>query len=188
MGFTVTRTDGTASDREFRRYLLALSRVLLKKGADFANVPRAPENGTPDRWLYVWPTEAEAREFAELLNREGEYQAWGVREVNGAESRGPIRPLEVEFGWQGDGRIFALAPWARVALQARFPGSCRNQDVFIGSDGPPPDPDTDGELPGLTRQILPLLTGLHPDQLREFGKYQLTDPVTEKVIVPPTPI
>ena len=191
MGFTVVH-QGETTDATYRDYLLHQSRVLLKRGVPLDRVPRTGDNGHAERWLYVWDREDEARAFAEELKERTEDPGWAVCPAEGPVSVGPLRPLVIEVGREVSSWTFGLNSLTRAALRARFPGSCQNNDVSIGIPFLPEKkvdwPATVAGVRGTIAHVLPLLTGLRAEQLQPFGSYELVDPVTLQVIVPPTPI
>ncbi len=75
----VVQIDGVIGDREDREYEAELNRHLLDKGIKLAEVPRVEHPGTNARWLYAWPDEPEAREFAGQLNKRLKTSHWVVR-------------------------------------------------------------------------------------------------------------
>ena len=60
--FTVRKPGGN-TDREFQAYIDLLEEI----GIDIADVPRTPEPGTTNRWLYVWRSRPQAERFAREL-------------------------------------------------------------------------------------------------------------------------
>jgi hypothetical protein len=191
MGYTVAH-QGETQERGYRDYLRLLSRMLLQRGVHLDKVPRTPANGRTDRWLYVWDDEAEARAFAEQIKKETEDPQWQVCPVAAAPSIGPLRPIEVVVGREADSWTFGLDPVTRRALQARFPGSCENDDVSIGVPfgvrGKASWTKTAAGVRVVVRQVLPVLTGLSEEQLRAFGAFEVVDPVSLEVLVPPAPV
>jgi hypothetical protein len=105
---------------------------------------------------------------------------------------GPLGPIEVAVGLEVDSITLELHPLTELALQARFPGSCRNESVSVRAswaERATIDWRTSADgLRKLTEQLLPVLTGLRPEEMQVFGSYQVIDPVTERVLVPPTPV
>jgi hypothetical protein len=186
MGFTVAHKGGMG-DREYARYLPVVSRVLLKQGVSLDNVPRVAEDGSADRWQYVWEREPEAEEFVKELRRVTRDRGWYVRPAEAAPSWGPLRPIDLHVARRADGWVFQVPSQIQQALQTRFPESCRYFLVSIRSDRPPDLEADQQELRELVRPVLFLLTGLSADQLAAFGSYRVIDPVEEKVLIPPTP-
>jgi hypothetical protein len=187
MGFTVYHQGGT-KDGEYRTYVRLLSRELLRRRVNFDAVPRVREEGTTNAWLYVWDTEAAASAFADELKRQTRDSGWTVRPVKTPPSLGPLRPLEIDVGRQGDGWVFALETFTRKALQMRFPGSCRARSLFIGTETEEEPLATTVQAPEQTRMVLLLLTGLRPGQLSSFESFRLVDPVEGKELVPPAAV
>jgi hypothetical protein len=189
MGFVVVHR-GAAPEGWYRQYLRLLSRVLLKEGVSLDRVPRVAGEG--GRWLYVWPGEAKAAEFAEYLKERTEDPDWEVGPAGAAPSVGPLRPLRIEVGKEVTSWTFGLEVLTRKALRIRFPGSCENHDVSIWIPYSPDEPARWTKTPDGIRkaveQVLPILTGLSLEQLSAFGGYEVVDPVTEEVLIPPTPL
>jgi hypothetical protein len=187
MPFTVVYQGGT-KPKEHQSYIRLLSRRLRDRGIGLDRVPRVPAADNGQAWLYVWDSEEEAAAFAKELKRETRDTHWRVEPVKGKPSMGPLHPLDVEITCHGDGWTFGLEPLTELALQERFPGSCRYLSVFVGTERPNdrlPAPD---ELRKLAGQALFILTGLEADQLRAFGKYRVIRSVTGEELVPPCPI
>jgi hypothetical protein len=189
MGYTVVY-EGEPTADVYQDYFTLLSRLLLKHGLQLDRVPRTSDNGHADRWLYVWDREEDAREFAEQVKAQTEDPHWRVSLVEQPPSLGPLRPIQVEVGRAVSSWTFGLDPLTRRALQLRFPGSCENDDVSIGvpfgAKGTPKWQRTTAAVRTLVEQVLPILTGLSVEQLRTFGGFQLVDPVTREIIVPPS--
>jgi hypothetical protein len=182
MGFTVNHSDGMVKDSEFQAY----ARLLRQSGVDLGKVPRVRENETPNRWLYVWKTEEEARAFAkELKKRTG--QPWVVHPVNAPASEGPLGPLMVQLVRQGNGLVIALHTLSRALIRSAFPDArspvCT---VFIGTETWSDFRREKGGLSELVREILPNLTGLTAEQIEAIG-YSVTDTITDQTVlsVPP---
>ena len=188
--FTVVHADGMTRDSEYREYERLLSRDLLKRKINLAKVPRVEQPGTGIKWLYVWPEKDEAHDFAARLNKQTRTSDWVVKSLPEGipPSIGPLRPIEIQVGWQRNGYTFALAPWAYLAIRDLFPGSCRTNTVFVASEakvGAPPSGD------GLREMAVPtllLLTGLDVEQLGVFNEFVVKDPVDGRELLPPTPI
>jgi hypothetical protein len=184
MGYVVIHSQ-KSDDRVYWDYHRNLARLLLGRGISLDRLPRVRENGPDSRWLYVWPTEAEARHFVNELKEKTEDPDWEIRAVEAPDSAGPIRPLEISFGLQRDGWVFGLAPWTRSAIQLKFPGSCPTRQVFVATQ-PPSDSKTSlEELCCLAELALPMLTRLRTAELHAFESYQIINPVAEEVVVPP---
>jgi hypothetical protein len=160
----------------------------LKRGLELDRVPRVRGNGADNPWLYVWDKKEEASAFADEVKKETGDSHWVVEAVRSEPSLGPLRPLEIDVGQQPDGWVFELEPLTWRALQVKFPESCRRSTVLIGSQARDNFSASEDELRGLGKQVLFILTGLSPEQLRPFGSFRLVDPVTGKELLPATPI
>jgi hypothetical protein len=187
MGFTVVHS-GETHNGAYRDYLQLLTRVLLQRGANLADVPRVrlPVNG--DHWLYLWESEADARAFLEQLRVDTEDPAWAVLPVSAAPSSGPLRPIEVHVSDRVDGWTFALAPWARKALQDRFVGAGNVLTVSVRAELYADWSEAVAHLSKLAPQVLPILAGLGLEELRPFGSYVVLDPVEDRVLTGPVAI
>jgi hypothetical protein len=181
MGFTVAHEGGT-SDAEFEAY----ARLLRQRGVDLGKVPRTPEPGPGRRWLYVWQTEAEAREFAEELKKRTGDRAWRVLPVEAPPSEGPLGPVEIRAGRRSDGWAFALHPLSRAMIQSVFPGADGASSIFVGVEPGDGSGQARAGLGQLAGQVAALLTGLKSEQLARLG-YRVADSDTgqELVFVPP---
>lgn len=183
MPFTVTRAGGMP-EMEYEPYL----RLLNLQGKDFSNLPRVPDPAGSNRWLCAWETEPEAELFAQQLREHSGDQTWEVVAADCAVSQGPLGPLDLELGRQSNGLTFGLHPLSRRMIRKRFPDSCRLENVFLEADTRYPFHPAGAELGGIAAQVLPLLTGLTPDQLAGFGGFRLIDPVKRRAILPAAPI
>ena len=182
MGYAVVHNSGMTKDAEFQEYQQLLTRYLLKREINLSDVPRISDAKTGKRWLYVWPTELEAKAFADQLNEEMGEKLWMVTPVV-APSQGPLRPLELQVGRRPDGWTFALAPWTRKVIQREVPGSCRNRSVFVAIDPRSGEGQTKGSLRELAGQVLPLLVGQGVELIKSFGEFVVTDPVAKQDLV-----
>jgi hypothetical protein len=185
MGFAVAHEGGT-KDKEYQAYARLLSRQLLQRGVSLDNLPRVPADGSPYFWLYVWDNEPEAAAFAKELKKQTRDAHWLIQPVKAKPSMGPLRPLQIHVGRQGDGWVFGLEPLTKIAIQTKFPQSCRHRSVFIGSERGGEFVETQEDLARVARQVLSLLTSLDQDQLRTFGSFRVVEPVEEEQVVPPT--
>src|SRR5205085_768175 len=137
-------------DIEFEAY----TRLLRQKGVDLARLQRVPEPGSGRRWLYVWPSQADAQAFADDLKKRTGDSAWEVVEVNGQTSEGPLGPIEVQVVRQAEGWAFALHPLSRQMIQKVFPGSCRRDSIFIRTETRHDFQTTQGDIADLAEQVV----------------------------------
>ncbi len=179
MGFTVVYPGGIDDLRFAPCY-----RLLVKRGWDIADLKRVAEPETRCRWLPVWDRREEAEEFAAELRKTSRDSEWSVHELgrDDAVSQGPLGPIEVAVGRQMDGWAFGLKPLSKGVLERRYPGLCRVQGVFIAKWADGDYEWLQGEGACVLDQVARLLTGLSPDQLREFGGYRVYDPVRHQVV------
>ncbi len=179
---------GTQTDAEYKEYLRLLCRILLNQGINVADVPRAEEPGAKQRWLYVWQSKEEAQDFATRLGEHTRCADWVVTPVKKPVSQGPLRPLEIQVGRNYHRWSFALAPWARKAIQTLFPDSCQSSTVTIASQGCVEFQTDQGKLDRLSQQMLLILTGLSTERLVAFKSYVVTDPVSGEIVLAPRSI
>jgi hypothetical protein len=183
MPFTVAR-EGGMPGMESEWY----ARLLHYKGFDLADLSRTPDPGTPGRWLAIWEMEPEAEAFAnELRERSGD-AAWHVVSVEGPVSRGPLGPIEIQFGRQADGISFSLHPLSLKMIQNRFPTACGIDNVSLRIIRNPDRSPVGAELQPLARQALTLLTSLSPEELAVFGGFRLINTRKRCEVLPPQPL
>ena len=86
--YTVRKNEPN-TDAEFEEYV-----ALLKEGGvDVERVPRTPEPGTDNRWLYVWEERSAAERFASELCARLHDSSWSVYEFDvDALDIGPLAP------------------------------------------------------------------------------------------------
>jgi hypothetical protein len=116
--FTVTKPGGT-KDFEFQAY----TRLLEEIGVDVANVPRIPEPGTHNRWLYTWRRKEEAEGFARELRLRTRDASWRIHEFSVEEEmHGPVAPLDI-YEVHDEDHVFKyyLAPASRERVIRAFP-------------------------------------------------------------------
>jgi hypothetical protein len=177
---------GEMSERAYRDYLRLVGRRLLAQGKGLDRVPRTATNGRPGRWLYVFADEAVARAVAEELKQDTEDEGWEVRPAEGVPEEGPLQPISVELCWQLTGFAFGLTPLTERALEARFPGCLRYEQVFVDADlsvrSPLPE-----EIRSLAADVLPLLVHLTPEVRQAFGGFEVIQPVDQELLMPFVP-
>jgi hypothetical protein len=181
MSFTVTRAGGT-KDNEFEAY----ARLLRQQGVDLGRLPRVPEPGTKNRWLYVWNTKAKAQAFADELKKRTRDPAWQVVPVNAPPSEGPMGPVLIQMARRGDGLIFTLHSLGRAMIRSAFPDAFGTNTVFIDTQRWDDFRKTQGTLADLVQKIAPSLTGLSGEQLEALGYAVIDDQSDETLVfVPP---
>jgi hypothetical protein len=169
------RKAGPNTDREFQAYLDLLQQI----GIDIADVPRTPEPGTTNRWLYVWHDKKLAERFARELGERLRDRSWHVHEFEvaddrpAAEQRGPLAPLTIlsiptaegtEFRLESSSqeRVLTHFPNARVVGQVSFPAQVRED--FERQHGPVWD------------QVILLLTGVPHEAVDRLGGVRIVTP------------
>ena len=183
MAFTVSHNGG-AKDAEFEDY----ARLLRQKGVDLGRLPRAPDPGTGNRWLYVWEAEDEAKQFADELNKRSGDTAWKDVEVAAPPSEDPLGPIIVQVGRRSTGLVFGLHPLSVATIKSAFPDAKRapatistNFETLQGFL------KTHGSIKDLAREVVPILAGLTLQQLEKLG-YALIEDDTDRTLdfVPPS--
>src|SRR4051794_29089195 len=96
---------GEPSEPWYRHYLLVVSRWLLQRGIPLDHVPRTRVGG---RWSYVFDRQEDAEELAAKLRDETEDDGWQVAPAEGPPDVGPLRPLTLELGRDGEGVGFRI--------------------------------------------------------------------------------
>jgi hypothetical protein len=183
MGFTVTRPAGT-NDAEFQEY----ARLLRQQGVDLARVPRVLEPATGRRWLYVWGTREDAEQFARTLKKRTRDKEWYTQEVDAPPSPGPLGPVMLQLGRQGDGLVFGLHPLSPATIRSAFPGAFGVTSIFVDAQRWSDFLKGGGTLEDLTWELGPVLSGLTRGQLQQLG-LEVIDSATNQtpVSVPPRP-
>jgi hypothetical protein len=168
--FTVTKPGGTKED-EF----VAYTHLLEDIGINVANVPRVPEPGTSNRWLYVWKRKDEAERFARELQVRTRDRSWCVHDFElEAESSGPVAPLDIYTIRELEGATYYLDPASRERVIASFPHTRLRPNVFLSTE----------EQRALVREQGPVwwgqvsrrLTGLTDEQVDGLGGYRVLAP------------
>jgi hypothetical protein len=119
------RKQGANTDREFQAYIDLLQDI----GIDISNVPRTPEPGTPNRWLYVWTNKILAERFARELGARLHDPSWFVHEFElpddhvPDEARGPLAPLTIVSIPTSEGTEFRLEAKSQERILQHFPNA-----------------------------------------------------------------
>jgi hypothetical protein len=177
MGFTVTHSGGT-KDAAFQDY----ARLLRRYGIDLGKALRVPEPDTNRRWLYVWNDQAKAQAFADELKATTADPEWGVVEVNGQVSEGPLGPLVIQIARRRDGLTFGLHTLSRTLIRSAFPGAVGVSYTFIDTATWHEFRKVRGDLTALTQQVVPAITGLTNEQLEGLG-YAVIDAGDDATLV-----
>jgi hypothetical protein len=158
----------------------AYVRVMNQQGVDRGHSLRTLEPQTGARWLPVWNEEDAAERFTAALRKHDKNNAWRVQEVAPEQmSEGPLGPLDIYVGCQGDGFVYELDWNSRKLLQLVFPRAHLVRSVMIGTEAKEP---FEQSQPEVIDRVALILTGLTPEQLCCLGGYHVYDPVREKVL------
>jgi hypothetical protein len=169
------RKPGPNTDQEFQAYIDLLEAI----GIDIADVPRTPDPGTSNRWLYVWRSKPHAERFARELGARLRDRSWHVHEFDVPdeqsvdEQRGPLAPLtilsiptsegtEFRLDAASQERIMLHFPNARVVGQVTFPTQVR--DDYERQHGP------------VWEQVIIRLTGIPEEAVARLGGVRIVTP------------
>ena len=166
MSFTVTRSEET-SDAEFVDYL----QILRYQGRELNHFPRIPDPEHPGlRWAPVFDTQDAAQKFVSDLLEGTLLTGWRIELITIPSSFGPFGPLMFELTQRSYGVAISLHPWSRSVLRLAFP-EARSAATLINTslDIWEEYKTKYGTFRDLVDEVVPLLTGLRIDQLREVG-------------------
>jgi hypothetical protein len=121
--YTVKK-HGLNTDREYQAYVDLLQDI----GIDIADVPRIPEPGPTNRWLYVWQSKPLAERFARELGARLRDSSWFVYEFDvpadeQSSQRGPLAPLTIVSIPTSEGTEFRLEPTSQERILTHFPNA-----------------------------------------------------------------
>ena len=168
--FTV-RKQGPSSDREFQAYVELLEDI----GIDIADVPRVPQPGTTDRWLYVWQSKPLAERFAREIRARLRDSAWFVHELDLSEpaQRGPIAPLTILSIPTSEGTEFRLEPTSQERILTHFPNARPAGKVAFPAQV---RADYERQHGPVWDQVIALLTGIPEDAVTHLGGIRIATP------------
>jgi hypothetical protein len=174
IAYTV-RKPGPNTDREFRAYIDLLQDI----GIDIADVPRTPEPGASNRWLYVWTNKRLAERFAGELGSRLRDPSWFVHEFELAaddlsnERRGPLAPLTILSIPTNEGTEFRLEPASQERILKHFPNARPSQGhvTFPVQDRE----DFERQHGPVWDQVIILLTGVPEEAIARLGGVRIVD-------------
>ena len=173
IAYTV-RKPGPNTDREFRAYINLLQDI----GIDIADVPRIPEPGKSNRWLYVWTNKRLAEKFARELGSRLRDPSWFVDEFEvpqnhlPVETRGPLVPLTILSIDTSEGTEFRLEPASQERILTHFPNARPSGQVTF------PDQvreDFERQNGPVWNQVIILLTGIPEEAIARLGGVRIVD-------------
>ncbi len=157
------------TDREFQAYIDLLEEI----GIDIANVPRTPEPGTTNRWLYVWRSRPQAERFARELGRRLRDPSWAVHEFDiPDEERGPLAPLVIWAIATAEGTLFRLDPKSQARVMHHFPNARLGGEYLFPRDILFPRQvreDYERQHGAVWNQVIIILTGIPDDSIDRLG-------------------
>lgn len=153
------------TDREFQAYVDLLEEI----GIDIANVPRTPEPGSTNRWLYVWRSRQQAERFARELGGRLRDSSWAVHEFDTSdEERGPLAPLVIWALPTPQGTVFRLDPKSQARVMHHFPNA-----KLVGEYPllfpPPVRDDYERQHGPVWDQVGATLTGISDESIDRLG-------------------
>jgi hypothetical protein len=139
------------------------------------------------RWLPVWTDREKVEAFAAEVRQETKDPSWEVIETEAVGPEGPLGPIVVQLLRQSIEQLLGLEPLGRAALASAFPQAAGALTFAkIRSEDWETYRQKKGGLDRWAGEVVPLLTGLDPEQLASLG-YSVVDWESEKtfVSVPP---
>jgi hypothetical protein len=173
MVYTV-RKPGPNTDKEFQAYVGLLEDI----GIDITDVPRTPEPGTTNRWLYVWTSRPLAERFARELRSRLRDPSWLVHEFElpndhvPDEARGPLAPLTILSIPTAGGTEFRLTPASQERILSHFPNARITGQVTF------PQPVREGyerQHGPVWNQVITILTGIPEEAIERLGGVRIVD-------------
>ena len=149
------------------------ARLLRWRKKNLAQLPRVPDPESPRRrWAYVWPSQAEAEEFAAALNESTQQKCWRAQATAAPASDGPFGPVILGLSRQGDGMALMLDSLSLVMIQTKFPNSVRSLSYAFANLQTWENFQKAGRgLSDLVRDVILPLTGLGWGPTERVGVY-----------------
>ena len=169
------RKPGPNTDREFQAYIDLLQDI----GIDIANVPRTPEPGTTNRWLYLWKSKPQAERFARELGGRLRDRSWYVHEFDLPddepldEQRGPLAPLTILSIPTSEGTEFRLEPASQERIMQHFPNARVVGQVTFPTQVPN---DYEHRHGPVWDQVIILLSGIPEEAVARLGGVRIVTP------------
>jgi hypothetical protein len=172
--FTVRKSE-PRTDQELQAYIDLLQAI----GIDIADVPRTPEPGTSNRWLYVWRSKPLAERFARELGARLRDHSWHVHEfdvpddgpVN--EQRGPLAPLRILSIPTSEGTEFRLDAASQERIMLHFPNAPMVGQVTFPTKV---QEDYERQQGPVWEQVILLLTGIPSEAVSRLGGIRIVTP------------
>ena len=173
IAYTV-RKPSPNTDKEFQAYIDLLEDI----GIDIAEVPRTPDPGKSNRWLYVWTNKRLAERFARELGSRLRDPSWFVHELELAdadlsnERRGPLAPLTILSIPTSEGTEFRLEPASQERILKHFPNARPSGQVTFPEQA---RQDFEWQNGPVWDQVIILLTGVPEEAIARLGGVRIVD-------------
>ncbi len=155
------------TDAEYQAYLDLLEEI----GVDLSSAPRVHEEGTDNRWLYVWRRREEAERFARILGNRLRDPSFTVHEFRiDEEERGPMAPLIIRAHSTRQGPIFRMEPWSQRRVMRHFSNALLCGEVPLPRSGGTGRREASGTV---LDEVARSLTGLNDLELAGLGGYRV---------------
>ncbi len=177
--YTVRR-NGPNKDREFEAYIDLLEDI----GIDITDVPRTPEPGTANRWLYVWTNKLLAERFARELGARLRDPSWFVHEFElpddrvADEVRGPLAPLTIVSIPASEGVEFRLEAKSQERISQHFPNARMKGHFKLPRSVISPSEIRKHYEPQrgtVWDHVITVLTGISEDEVDRLGGVRIVD-------------
>lgn len=168
--YTVTKSDPN-TDREYEAYIDLLEEI----GIDITDVPRTPEPGTMNRWLYVWQNRSLAERFARELGARLRDPSFFVHEFDLPEpaQRGPLAPLTIISIPTSEGTEFRLETTSQDRILTHFPNARPTGKVTLPAQT---RADFERQHGSVWDQVITLLAGISEDSVARLGGIRIVTP------------
>ncbi|OGV39510.1 MAG: hypothetical protein A2X48_12805 [Lentisphaerae bacterium GWF2_49_21] len=167
------------TDEEFQAYVDLLQDI----GIDITRVPRTPEPGTTNRWLYVWKNRQLAEKFAIELGKRLRSSSWAVHEfeIQGDsfpdETIGPLAPLTIISSSTDDDTSFRLDPKSIERISTHYPNAKLGgfkimENLHVSAEVLQDFESCHGPI---WNQVVIFLTGLSREEIKRLGGVRIID-------------
>lgn len=160
--YTVRKSEPNTG-REYQAYIDLLEEI----GVDIAEVPRTPEPGTTNRWLYVWRSKVEAERFARELGGRLHDPSYTVHEFESPnDERDPLAPLIIWEILTNEESLFRLDPKSQARVMHHFPNANLAGEVSFPKQV---RVDFEQQHGSVWNQVIIILTGIPEEAIDRLG-------------------